>query len=528
MQLDVVEVDENREETGALLISAGGRWDRRHKKYVGDAEEVRELTGHPGQEKFLRWYNGWLVAHVAGIKAEDAERIYSALLAGGQRAGKTQVGTATVAVSYALAKPGSITWIVCPTDKDFEEIEDYLEDCMPRGWYKKLGSPWYRYTLANGSKIVLRSGHAAQALKKGRADLIIINEAQRISQGAFAICRGRIADKGGIVIGLANPPDSPIGQWVGDWAIEAEAGLRQSLFFYFDPFLNPYIDHAPLLALKAELDDHTFDVEVMGKFMTGKGMVIHNWDRFENEKAPPARAPNITREALRYFEGREYDRAVSVDVQKHPYMVSVEWNFFENPLALNGLERFQWSHMWAIGAVMLEGADEFDLATEWLAMGWDPERTLVICDASSQWQFSERDPKKVGELRKKLGGRGGYDAFRSMGFRHIVTPDREALRNPDIIERVRTTTVRIRTASPGPYGQHFIFSAPTNKKLNRCIRKWPTRHGRPSRSSEFAHAGDAFTYGPMRFFPRGRQVEEELPEVTILAPSNGSGRMKGW
>jgi hypothetical protein len=485
-------------------------------------------TVHPGQEPFVSWFARWLSKHARGAKIPKKKRIFSALLAGGQRAGKTQVGTATTAVSYALRMPGSITWIVCPTDKDFEEVEEYLEGTMPKHWYKKLGSPWYRYTLANGSRIVLRSGHNPDALKKGRCDLIIINEAQRISESAFAICRGRIADKGGIVIGLANPPNKPIGAWVGDWAAEAQEGIRQSKYFYFNPFLNPYIDHGTLESMREEFDEHTFDVEIMGKFLTAKGMVIHNWDRIRNEISVPAGSVDITRLVTHYFEGREFDRAVSVDVQKHPHMVSVEWKFYENPLATTMPERVLWPHMHAVGAVMLEGADEFDLATEWLGMGWNPLRTLVICDSSSQWQFSERDPKKVGELRKKLGGRGGYDAFKAMGFKYIVTPDREKLKNPDIIERVRTTTVRIKTAQPGPYGQHFIFSDPRNKELNKCIRKWPTRHGKPSRSSEYAHGGDAFTYGPIRFFPRHKLHKDELPSVQVIKKANGSGSMKGW
>jgi hypothetical protein len=575
LRLDVVEVDDARELTGELLLSVGGIWDRRRGRYLepGELEEfpskiqeefseenIRELTGHPGQLEFIRWYANWLNDYVDGVsipkkagdpcpfcqypaRSRDIDEeekeykcrkckktylaIWSVLLAGGQRAGKTQVGTATAAVAHALEAPGSVTWIVAPTDKDFEELEDYLEDCMPRGWYKKLGAPWYRYTLVNGSKIVLRSAHHSQALKKGRADLIIINEAQRIKQSAFAICRGRIADRGGLVVGLANPPDTAIGEWVGDWAIEAEEGMRQSLYFYFDPFANPYINHAPLLALKAELDAHTYEVEILGKFLTGKGMVIHNWDRFANEKPPPKR-PNITTEVLQHFEGRQFDRAVTVDVQKHPHMASVEWNFFENPLATKMPARAEWCHMWAVGAILLEAADEFDLARAWLEMGWDPDRTLIVCDASGHWQMAERNTQKLGEIRKKLGGRGSFDAFKAMGFRHVVTPDREALRNPDILERIRTTTGRVKTADVGPYGQHFIFSDPKNKKLNRCVRKWPTRHGKPSRTSDFAHAGDAFTYGPIRFFPRGKHLGEKMSEVEIVKPARGKGLGYGF
>lgn len=447
------------------------------------------------------------------------------MLGGGQRSGKTWLGV-PFAVAYAVAIPHSIVWIVSPAERDHEEIQNYLRATMPRNWYSELGAPWYRYTLPNGSKIVLRTAHEPDKLKKGDADLIVLNEAQQVKERAFAICRGRIAAAGGLVIVVANPPEEEIGQWVGDFAVEAEEGQRQATFFHLDPLDNPHIDHAPLLAMAKEFDEHTFDVEVRGLFLGERNAALHNWSRLHNEKGPPDDRPDITREVLRHLEGREYDRAVGVDIQRYPHMASCTFQFYENPLATSGIARLEWPHMHATSSLILKAADEDELARAWLEAGYDPERTLIVCDASGEWQFAERDPLKVQELRNKVQGRGSFDVFRMHGFRHIVKPDRDMEKNPDVNERFRATTSRISTKIIGPYGQRYLFSDPRNKELNKAIRQLPFKNGKPVRYSKYAHACDAFTYPVQRFFPR--RIKEKAPEIKLMGRYDRKRQMAAY
>lgn len=508
--------------TGEVLCKVGGRWDRRLKDYAGEAEAVRVLSVHPGQLEAMRWFDAWLGDHLAGVEVPEDDRIYSALLAGGQRSGKTWLGT-LLCVLYAVAVPGSIVWIVCPSDRRYEEVEDLLREIMPARWYSELGAPWFRWKLANGSKIVLRSGHNPGALKVGDADFLLVNEAQQQAEKVFAIARGRIAAAGGLVVAAANPPDAAIGTWVGDFATEAQAGLRQAKFFPLDPMDNPHIDQGPLLAMAKELDPHTFDVEVRGLFLGARNAVLYNWSRADNELPTPTTG-EITQEALRYFEGGDFDRAVAVDMQRLPHMASAEGRFFENPLARHGNDRFEWCHLWLTADITIEGADEFDLCAAWLDLGWDPARTLVIADASGKWQFAEREPMKVQKLREEVRGRGSWDVFRRMGFVHVVNPDRDLERNPDVIERCRATTSRVCTKAAGPYGQRFLFSDPRNRELNKAIRLWPTKSGAPMRTSQYAHRGDVVTYMVQRFFPRRARASK--PEVKVLKTFERAQQMK--
>jgi hypothetical protein len=512
-------------DSGEILIRVGGRWDRRAKTYLpGAGPRTRALAVHGGQLESARFLAEWFRDHFTGVRKPIDDRIFSAMLGGGQRSGKTWLGVAA-AVVYAVAVARSIVWIVSPAERDHEEVQDYLRSMMPRSWYKPLGAPWYRYQLPNGSKIVLRSGHEPDKLKKGDADFVVLNEAQQQRERAFAICRGRIAASGGMVLVVANPPTEEIGQWVGDFAVEAQDDLRQARFFHLDPLDNPHIDHAPLLAMAKEFDQRTFDVEVRGLFLGEKNAALYNWSRADNERVAPT-SGDITVDLLRAFEGREYDRVVGVDVQRFPFMAAAEFRFFENPLAPSAPECFEWAFMHCTSSLILRAADEADLAVAWLEAGFDPDRTLIVCDASGEWQFAERDPLKVKELRDAVQGRGSFDVFRKFGFRHVVKPDRDSQKNPDVVERFRSATSRICTAERGPFGQRFLFSDPRNKDLNKAIRSLHTHGGKPDRSSRWSHGCDAFTYAVHRLYPR--RSRPEGARITVLKRYERAEQMRSW
>lgn len=528
LRIDVYAEDREGNRTNRLLGSVGGSWDRRLRMYSPSARARRvAVSVHPGQIDAVIFFFDWLRDHARGVRRPADSTIYSMLLAGGQRSGKTW-SAVLMAICYAVAIPASISWVVSPSDKDFEEVEDLLRTILPAAWYQNLGAPWYRYKFANGSKIVLRSAHLPEKLKKGDCDLIVLNEAQQMAERAFVIARTRIAAASGLVICAANPPTKPAGQWVGDFATEAQAGTRQAKYFHLDPMDNPHIDLGPLRALEKEIDEHQFNVEIRGMFLANQNAVLYNWNRTENERPTPVTG-EITAEFLKAAEGREYDRAIVVDVQRLPHMASAEFRWYTNPATAGQPHavRMQWALMWATSELFLKGADEEELAQQWLLAGFDPDRTLIVCDASGEWQFSHRDPLKVAELKEKVSGRGSFDVFRKMGFRYVVKPDRASEKNPDIIERCRAATSRIATKIPGPYGQRFLFSDPTCRELNKAIRNWATRRGAPDRTSEFAHGGDVVTYAAQRFYAR-RFSATGLPEVKVLQRHDPHNSMKGW
>ena len=86
----------------------------------------------------------------------------------------------------------------------------------------------------------------------------------------------------------------------------------------------------------------------------------------------------------------------------------------------------------------------------------------------------------------------------------------------DVLERCRATTVKIKTAEPGPFGQHFLFALPKCKSTTQAIRKWPNNpHGLPSRGSSYAHLGDCVTYPIHRLFTRRHRPKRGKKPRTV-------------
>lgn len=515
LQLDLLD---GRDDTH--IARFGGRWDRREKDFAGDADRSRVVRLHPGQLEFARWfYDVWLDAHLNGWPA-DVSPIYTALVAGGRRGGKTSL-LAMLVVGYACSVPGAIVWIVVPSDIEGygEELMQYLQTLMPREWYTQLGAPHWRYDLVNGSCIRFMSGFTAGKLKKGSASLVFINEAQQVSQSSYTTVAAPIADEGGLVIAAANPPDQgDKGEWVADVAAGAANGtLEHSKAFFIDPLDNPHIDHAALAALAESMDEHEFDTQVRGMFLLPKGSVLSSWDRTKNERPVPELG-ECTKRFTRHFEGREYKHIVSIDVQGFPWIVASVAHAYSNPAKPGDMRE---ALLWFTDEIFVDDGDEVDCADALIEKGYAPDDTLIICDASGDYQQAERQQKFQ---RPELKGKGSWDMFRSRGFKHIVGPDADMNKNPLVIERVRAAKARIGTKS----GKRYVFADPNLcPRSVKTISKWRNVHGLPSRRSKWAHCGDAITYLIWRFFPR-RKEKGKAEFHTVGKPFEGKRRTKGY
>lgn len=486
LRLDLVEQDERGKvpKDAQTVLSVGGRWDRDLKAYVDEAEKAKVLGLHPGQLEPARAIAEWFAARARGeaTKTRSGKPVFSVLLHGGRRAGKTDLG-GKAGCCYAVALPGSYVWMISENFAKTEELERDVKGWIPRGWYDYLGAPTYKFSLLNGSVIWLRSAHDPDMLKQGRCDFAVLNEAQNMAQKVFATVRPATADNGGLTILCANPADKAIGLWADDYYEATRAGKRPALEYHLDAEKNPHVNLESLKALIDEVDERTYRREILGEYLPRLDVVFHAWSTRENVRPIPQVAMDVTRQFVKTHIGREeIDVILGMDFQITPYMCAVALKAFRNPDDPDDEPL-----LWYVDEVVVENANEEDLAAEIKRRGYIPERTAIIADASGTYQGGER-----------IRGRGSFDILRKCGWRNIYTPDSKMERNPDVIERIKIANSRMKSAS----GKRHLFSAPENLRLNTALKKWENKHGSPYRKSEYAHLSDAASYPLCRFYPR--------------------------
>ncbi len=469
--------------TREALIRVGGKWDRKLKRYVGPADKVVALGLQPAQIDAARWYAAWLRGYVRGKHTADTERVWSVLLAGGRRGGKSDLAVkALMLFLIAVAGNGdaAMVWAVSAIIDKTQELRDVIDRELPADWYR-YSEELCRYTLVNGSRLWLLSGFKPDRLKRGRADVVLVNEAQEFPERVYALVRPATADTGGLVMLTANPPSNPIGQWVLDAYEDAKAGRRRMKLFEIDPKLNPFAVPESLADLKHELDEITFRKEIGGEFLPIGDRVLYAWSSKESIR-PLDGAEDVTGAFTQKHFGRAFPDIIGADFQRTPYMAAVQFRAYRDPADPAGEPL-----LWAVGYWAPEETDEDGLIDVLERDGLSAERTVVIADASGEWQDAER-----------TRGRGSYDVFRRRGWRYIYPPDANSKRNPDIIERVTVANARIKDAA----GKRHVFSVPANDQLNKSLRDWENKGGRPHRRSRHAHLADAFSYPLYRFYPR--------------------------
>jgi hypothetical protein len=482
-------VDLRVEGSDELLLSTGGRWDMREHAYVAPASKARVLRVHAGEAEATRWWSQWLPAYLKGWPRPAGLDQFSALFVGGRRGGKTTTGQ-FLGASFLAAVQDAVIWAVSPTERRSAELRRNFERLFPAKWGR-----WYEddfsFRAVNGTAIYLVSGFVPDTLKQGEAHLVLLNECQLLDKKTYIQARGAVVDTGGLVIGMANPPDRPIGQWVMEWYEEGRAGQRQTRVFEFDPRKNPHIVAEALTSMEEEVDEKTYAREVLGEFRPVGDAVFYCWSSRFNEVAVPETARDITDVFTRRHLGRPFAAWVGADFQLAPHMAGSVQHAFDACPHVGEDGALLWEPregVWCVDEVVVEQGDEDDLIDALEALGLRGDEVAVVADASGEWQDAERTK-----------GRGSYDVFRRRGWRHIFTPAANAKRNPLIVERCAITNSRMRTAD----GRRHFFADPTRCPMTcRALANWENRKGFPNRRSDFAHLCDGASYPMCRFYPR--------------------------
>lgn len=122
--------------------------------------------------------------------------------------GKTLVAS-TLAFHTALYKPGSLTLLVSPTQKQSREV---LRVALELWWKAPEASAiasksesLERLELQNGSRIVSQPGENPDSIRGFHADLAIIDEAARVTDDCFVAVKPTLNIKRGRLLLLSTP-----------------------------------------------------------------------------------------------------------------------------------------------------------------------------------------------------------------------------------------------------------------------------------------------------------------------------------
>jgi hypothetical protein len=502
-----------------VIASAGGRWDRARKAYTDEAETSRRLSVQEAQHAAARWFAGWLAARRRGrhVLGPDATPCFTLALVGGRRGGKSDLGEKVV-ITYCVDVPGAIGWITISEEDESPEIEAVLEREMPQAFYRKVG---LTYHLANGSTIEILSTYDPDDAKRGRCDIALMNEAQKQREKVYVNLAAAAADRGGLVVLAANPPDRAAGEWVADLVDRSRAKQTDEVVFEIDPRRNPHVEQAALAAIAKRTDERTYKREVLGIFMPREDTVfyafnpspLHGNVRELGRGDAGERLIEVTRTFLARKLGAPTDRAWGFDFQWAPWMAAVGARFFEDPRDPAGDPI-----VWFVHAIQAEQTDEEGLldAVEreggagmmpeqreaWKAGGFDP----VVIDASGEWQDAERTK-----------GRASADVMRRRGWRRIHLPDAKSKRNPLVSERVSVLNGLFCNA----LGWRKAFVLPECIDLIRALKLLENRNGVPHKRSNYMHICDGASYLTYRLFPRRIAPTARLEFKTVEPPPRG-------
>ncbi len=459
-------------EEGEYLFSTGGVWDKKLRKFVKrEPETSLRIDIHSGQREACDFWQEWFSSRLAGKPLP----VYSWLCYGGSRAGKTFLGIRCPVV-FAATVPNSRVWVCVESEPAFYECETELDGIIPDEWAEKAGN---RYKFYNGSTISMFSANHPHKLKRGRCDFAFLNEGQNVDFLAFNMLRMRTSDTSGLVCVAANPPnDNPKGEWIAEWVEDFKGNRRDNTqVHYFDPRNNPHVNREQLESIRDEVDDRTFRIEVLGEILPPSDAVYHAFSSIENVKNLDPKQDITTSFASNKRFGEKVEYFASLDFQRTPHMAAVI-------AKITGTLKNPFVHF--VEGILVELGDEFDLSKALFDYGCEPANTVLIGDASGDWQDADRTK-----------GGSSFSNLRKCGWTSVLRPDRKSRKNPPVSERFRNDNRMFLSAD----GERRSFISPEANNLVRAVKTYRRRNGRVDKNAKQSHICDAMGYLHWRLFP---------------------------
>lgn len=503
-------------ETRETVLWAGGRWDRLDRRWLKqDPESAQIIDIHEGQLPFVKWYAEWLRDYREGFPRD----VSLALAGGARRGGKTfgllQCALATLIDVPATRGAPTIGWLVSVAHSERDEIDKAVQRTLLPEWFTYREWPRHVYKFVHGSEAVNVSADDPESLKKGKVDVLLLNEAQKMPSAALTNALSGTEDTEGIALLAANPPQRSRGEWVFDLQEEIVSGEYgpEARFFHFDPALNPFISQRAkqrVAKILRKINPAAAEADEDGIWRRPGELAYEAFSRVHNVKPCPDLG-DITVELTKRRLGKGYQYVGGYDPNNRPHHVGTIWKVYgtlQDPI------------MWCVDEVVVDHADGEDHFLEVVdSKGYGVDDIVWIMDNSSFFQDSKR---RVGHV--------SADYFRKWGYR--PEPNQPAApgsktgrpRNPDIELRVALLNKLLHADVDEKTG--LVLRPPRLlvdpqctalvEGLKNCKSK-KVRHGYGP-IGKHSHITDSAGYAAWWLFPRPQRKGAQDGPLALLGP----------
>lgn len=193
----------------------------------------------------------------------------------GRRAGKSTVSVLKI-IDFSFKHPKSISWMVAPTYKQAKAIAFSLfKEYLPKEAVLKTNETELVFTLKNDSTIHLKGADTADSLRGVRVDFCVFDETAFIDkwEEVWKVMRPTLADSKAECWFISTP------NGFNHFKDLAERTSPDFKYFHFTTYDNPYIPREEIEAMREEMDDDSFQQEIMGEFRKMSGLIYKEFNR---------------------------------------------------------------------------------------------------------------------------------------------------------------------------------------------------------------------------------------------------------
>lgn len=398
-----------------VVVSAGGVWDSQKRCYKTDADGKLVPAQKPivvdlveSQVEACRWFAQRLKAF---RERQKHPHMVGELFAD-RRAGKTFVGVLFILLTVfecpTVDGQPLVAWLISVQHNVREEIDATISKLVPAEYFVFRELPKRMYLWANGATCLHKTVDDPEgALKAGRCDVALLNEASAMPFKAYRNVLRAVQDKHGFLILCTNTPTRTKGSWVTRLADGAQKDEREGRepalkLFKLDPKQNAAISQEAKAqidkALRYALDDgDSLDEGVI--LEADEKCFSPPFDEAQHVRPlPQVGLVDVTAEITQRLYGGRFSYLVGADWQ----MQSASAAFKVFAPSVRDLDKFVLvcTHAW----FLREGGDEYDIIDCVQSAGLTGLTALTVgdCSGGSQNNIHSYGPPSF-DIYQRLG-----------------------------------------------------------------------------------------------------------------------------